>query len=277
MSGKKKTIEDDPQFGSAEARHGRPTLLVSVCDVDEAEEALAGGADWLDLKDPEAGALGALTAETASEIVAAVAGRAPISAAGGELADWMQSPARELLDVPGISLFKLGLAGCVGVDWQSRWRLAERQVAAAGKQLVAVAYADFRAACAPPLSAMLDLATEGNCPCMLLDTFDKRCGPLGEHISARDLAAWLAQARAASCRTAVAGRLDLAAIRRLPWAAIDVVAVRGAACGGQRRSRVRRESVAEIMKLFSAPRRIPAELAAQGVGATKNTRQFRGA
>ena len=36
----------------------RPKLLVSVRDVAEAEAALAGGADWIDLKEPVGGAAG---------------------------------------------------------------------------------------------------------------------------------------------------------------------------------------------------------------------------
>ena len=64
----------------------RPKLLVSVRDVSEAAAALAGGADWIDLKEPFTGPLGAVDVETAEGVVECVAGRCQVSAALGELA-----------------------------------------------------------------------------------------------------------------------------------------------------------------------------------------------
>ncbi|RZK75548.1 MAG: hypothetical protein EOO66_33700, partial [Methylobacterium sp.] len=48
----------------------RPRLLVSVRDAAEAEAAIRAGADLIDAKDPENGALGALPPETVRAIVA---------------------------------------------------------------------------------------------------------------------------------------------------------------------------------------------------------------
>jgi uncharacterized protein (UPF0264 family) len=55
-----------------------PRLLVSVRDAAEAVEALAGGADWIDLKEPQRGPLGAVDAVTARDVVHVVAGRVPV-------------------------------------------------------------------------------------------------------------------------------------------------------------------------------------------------------
>ena len=52
----------------------RPRLLVSVRGPDEALTALRAGADLIDAKDPERGALGALPPETVRAIVAGVGG-----------------------------------------------------------------------------------------------------------------------------------------------------------------------------------------------------------
>jgi (5-formylfuran-3-yl)methyl phosphate synthase len=266
--------EDGQQQPDNNGRGARPRLLVSVRDADEAEEALAGRADWIDLKEPRQGALGALDADAARSAVTCIAGRAPVSAAAGELVDWPRGTSRELLAVDGVSLLKLGLAGCRGVDWQTRWRQAQRDVAAAGKQLVAVAYADCRAACAPPLSAVLDLAAGASCPWMLLDTFDKRGGPLDDHISPQELTSWLTAARSANCRTAVAGRLDRAAIRRLPRDLVDVVAVRGAVCDGPRHARVDRSRVAELATILSRWPRTTAAAGMRGTGGLGPLRHF---
>ena len=65
-------------------------LLASVMTVEEAEAALAGGADIIDLKDPRRGALGALPAPVIRDCVAAIAGRQPVSATVGPLV-WVQA------------------------------------------------------------------------------------------------------------------------------------------------------------------------------------------
>ncbi len=60
-------------------------LLASVTDCTEAEAAIAGGADIIDLKDPSRGVLGALPLDAIRSIVQRVAGRRPVSATIGDL------------------------------------------------------------------------------------------------------------------------------------------------------------------------------------------------
>lgn len=228
-----------------------PRLLVSVRDAVEAREALAGGAHWIDLKEPERGALGAVDGAVARDVVACIAGQAPISAAAGELVDWPGSTAQRLLDVPGVSLLKLGLAGCEPADWRPRWRAAQAQIVAAGKQIVAVIYADAATANAPLPAEILTLAADAACDWVLWDTFNKSTGPIDQHITAEALAAMLAEARAARQKTVVAGRLDESAISRLPLGLIDMIAVRGAACRGSRLAPVCRNRVAALRELLA--------------------------
>ena len=100
-----------------------PGLLVSVRSALESLEALAGGADVIDVKDPENGSLGAASAETIASVVAAVGGSAPVTAALGELRDSDGSAA--FRPVPGVTLYKLGLAGADGSSWRDallEWR-----------------------------------------------------------------------------------------------------------------------------------------------------------
>jgi (5-formylfuran-3-yl)methyl phosphate synthase len=241
-----------------------PRLLVSVRNATEALDALAGGADWIDLKEPSAGPLGAVDAITAAEAVARVAGQAPVSAAAGELCDWFDSPQRDLLNVSGISLLKLGLAACAETDWRPRWQRAAREVAAAGKSLVAVIYADAHAAGSPSPNAVLAAAAAAYCPWVLWDTFDKSLGPLLEHTSSAALAVQLRQARAAGLRTVVAGRLTEDALLRLPLELIDIIAVRGAVCRDSRQSAVCRERVCALARAIVAARRLLGPLATIG-------------
>ena len=108
-----------------------PWLLVSVRDVREAEAAMAGGCDILDLKEPKNGPLGMVPVAIMSKIVDAVRKRSqtiPISVALGELSDW-----GDLKKVPklpaGVTYLKVGTAK-VGKDnnWPDRWKAVRKQI-----------------------------------------------------------------------------------------------------------------------------------------------------
>jgi len=220
-------------------------LLVSVRNVEEAAAALAGGADWIDLKEPLAGPLGAAPLDTAREVVAMVAGRLPISAALGELLSW--PAARCLLDVPGIEVVKLGLSGCATrSDWPRLWQTAADVVQDAGKQLVAVVYADWNRAEAPSPEEVVAQAQGAQCRYLLVDTFDKTAGSIFDHLAGDALAAILRRAIDASLRVVVAGGLSLASLSELPHVDIELIAVRGGVCAGKRTGRVQQQRVAEF-------------------------------
>lgn len=92
-----------------------PRLLVSVRDCAEAQAALDGGADIIDVKNPETGPLGFAGFEAIGRISKLIKDHAPVSAAFGECSDWQQAvteksrvPQKPLQHRP--SLGKLGLA-----------------------------------------------------------------------------------------------------------------------------------------------------------------------
>ncbi len=64
-------------------------LLVSVRDRSEAGAAVEGGADIVDVKEPDRGALGYAGEQTICEVLQAVSGSAPVSAALGECVEWL--------------------------------------------------------------------------------------------------------------------------------------------------------------------------------------------
>jgi uncharacterized protein (UPF0264 family) len=227
-------------------------LLVSVRSVTEAEAALRGGADWIDLKEPASGPLGAVDAHVARTTIARVGGCAKISAAAGELLEWPTSSARELLQMEGVSQVKLGLSVCRDRKWRDAWLAAQREIAAAGKELVAVIYADDAAAHSPAPAEVAALAVDARCRWLLIDTFDKRSGMLLECLSAMELNAIFQRVRRHGVTTAAAGRLTPAAIVELPLESVDVVAVRSAACGGDRAGTVCAEHVAALRQLLQA-------------------------
>src|SRR5689334_5200023 len=86
-------------------------MLASVTGPDEAEIALAGGADIIDLKDPTKGALGAVPAACIRSTVARVGGRRPVSAVAGEYPmqpDAVLAAAEAVVDA-GPEFVKLGI------------------------------------------------------------------------------------------------------------------------------------------------------------------------
>jgi uncharacterized protein (UPF0264 family) len=227
-------------------------VLVSVRDVGEARAALAGGAALIDVKEPARGALGRADDDVVAAVVSAVDGRAPVSAALGELTVEGVPP-----DCPGLSFVKWGLAGCARFDWRDR---LERALARPGPpQTVVAAYADWQCAQAPSLADVVDFACGRPGSVLLIDTCCKDTAALSlgrkptllDWVSAGELAAICRRCRAAGVRTALAGSLDEASIRALLPARPTWFAVRGAACaGGERGAEVRRERVASLARLF---------------------------
>lgn len=106
-------------------QHPLPRLLVSVRDPAEAEAARLAGADLIDAKDPERGALGALDEDIVREIVARVSGGAATSAVADPAAESVAALART-----GVDWVKVGLAPA---ELRDASALADRVAAAPGR------------------------------------------------------------------------------------------------------------------------------------------------
>ena len=245
-----------------------PGLLVSVRDEREAQIAIEAGADWIDLKEPTRGALGAANVAVAVKVAELVSGRRPLSAALGELKDWRpaedpsSSPnslsarddaeqhsclANQLLGVPGIELVKVGLAGMARVDrWQRQWQRVEADVLANGKQLVAVAYADWEFADAPPPEQVIELSAESASQCLLVDTFSKQGPGTGELWSTNQLVAILRLAKQHNLSVVLAGKITADQLAQLPLRSLDLVAVRSAVCDNSRLGILQGKLVSEL-------------------------------
>jgi len=230
-----------------------PGLLVSVRNAAEAAVALEGGADIIDVKEPNRGSLGAADAATIAEVVQSVNGRAPVTAALGELVelvslqkgnDWTRLPT-------GVSLFKIGLAGCaLSGDWRSRWRRAIHSVASTASeseaQPVAVVYADWQAAGAPQPGEVLAAASELECAALLIDTWNKSNGSLFDLWGRECLAGFLAEVRWQNLAVVLAGSLSREDISAAVSLRPNLIAVRGAACEGGRTGTVAAHCVREL-------------------------------
>ena len=223
-------------------------LLVSVRDVAEALVALEAGADLIDIKEPRRGSLGAADSVTIAAIVEAVAGRVPLSVALGELLD--SSPFPKLSFLRGIQFAKVGLAGCAKLgDWLRHWEAVIGDLPL-GTSPVAVVYADPGSACLPT-KTVIEHAARLNCAAVLVDTWDKKAGPISDHWSPAQIRSFVLAVRRRDMMAVVAGSLDARLIRKILPAKPDFVAVRGAACRGDRAGELDGDRVRRLKRLVS--------------------------
>jgi len=235
---------------------GSPRLLVSVRSLEEAGEAVAGGCDILDIKEPHHGSLGAAADSTIRNVSAFGRQlRIPVSAALGECADRLESgnsPDSGTVGMSQLNFVKLGLAGMANrQNWSEQWlRHAAECVGptASGVRHVAVVYADWQAADAPCPQQILDVVTRlirsgshNGSPVVpfsgvLIDTFAKSSGRLLDALSAREICSIRQQTAECGLFLGLAGRLTQAMLPDLVCFEPDIVAVRTAACRGQQRN-----------------------------------------
>lgn len=238
-----------------------PKLLVSVRDPVEAQAALVGGCDVLDIKEPAAGALGRATWNVMADIARTAHAQSPqcrISAALGELADWTDASSPPSGDqrtaCSMLSYVKLGLAQMGG-----RESLAQRfaavadsinQTASPQLSWVAVVYADWQLAEAPAPQSVLTLidslrADRGlEFGGVLVDTFTKSERRLFDFVSHTELSDWRQAAHERGLLFAIAGRLRTSDLPRALVIKPDIIAVRSAVCGlGDRMNAVTESAV----------------------------------
>jgi (5-formylfuran-3-yl)methyl phosphate synthase len=215
-------------------------LLVSVRDADEAEIALAGGADVIDVKEPARGSLGAADPDAVAAVIAVVADRAPVSVAAGELIDWRPTnpPERSAEFASGAAFLKFGLARCdTASNWPARWYQAIDSLPR-GPRPVAVVYADWRSAAAPSPDQVLAQAKVFDCPALLVDTWNKSTGDLFDHWPVSQLADFASRVREAGLHLVLAGSLRTASVRLAQGCKPTLIAVRGAVCEGGRGGKI---------------------------------------
>ena len=232
-----------------------PRLLVSVRTPEEAQAALEGGADLLDIKDPGRGSLGMATPTAIREILQALhrvlshrvarpdEGRAwttnlhdahatsvPLSLACGEVVDWEQ-PVR-IPEVDAFQYLKFGLAGLrQNPHWKEDWSKAVEHATGIDdfSRVVAVAYVDDQLADSPPIEAVVEAAFERACPGVLFDTHTKTHGRLLDFLPPDRIAAITERFHQHGRFLAAAGSLGLEDLDELEATGVDIIAVRTAA------------------------------------------------
>ncbi len=219
-------------------------LLVSVRNRHEARDAIAGGADVIDVKEPTRGSLGAADSTTISQVLDEVHKRLPTSAALGELVD---SDLQVLASLPPqLTMAKFGLSRCADdARWITRWREALERLPPSIEP-VAVVYADHEVAESPEPTAVLDAAVSLGCTTLLIDTFDKRRGDLLAHFPMARLRTFVESVHHAGLDVALAGSLRHESVAEVLELEPEFIAVRGAVCEGSRTSAISQDRVREI-------------------------------
>ncbi|MBK3395234.1 MULTISPECIES: (5-formylfuran-3-yl)methyl phosphate synthase [Methylobacterium] len=219
----------------------RVRLLVSVRDAAEAALARDGGADLIDGKDPERGALGALSAETVRAIVA-VCGDRLTSAVAGEPRDAAEASAC-LAALAGTGVGYLKIAWAPGRD-------AAGLLLPAGTPVIAVLFAED----GPDGADVPGLAQAGFSGAMI-DTRGKDGRRLTDHLALPRLAGFTAACRAHGLLSGLAGSLRLDDIPDLAALRPGYLGFRGGLCAAaDRTGRLDPARIAEAARRLSAPR-----------------------
>jgi (5-formylfuran-3-yl)methyl phosphate synthase len=221
-------------------------LLVSVVSAAEAREAVTGGADIVDVKDPGEGALGAPAPSVLSDVVRAVAGAVPVSVALGDLPDLPHTAALAARGaaLAGATYVKVGLRGVHELERAVAVMSAVADAVEPDTAAIAAAYADAEALDPPALAPawLPALVERTGIAGALVDTFVKDGRGLYAWMSEAELGDLIGRTRRAGAIFGVAGQLRRGELGRVD---ADVVGVRSAVCrGGDRAATLDRELVA---------------------------------
>lgn len=223
-------------------------VLASATSAAEAQIALAGGADIIDLKDPASGALGALPPWQIADAVQTVAGRRPVSATVGDPPYVAEQLLRTIAATVAAGVYYVKIAITREFGDANRLMLARTINAARPARVVAVLFADR----GPDLSLIGPLSDAGFHGVML-DTATKKNGRLRDHVNDVTLRRFIARAHAAGLIAGLAGSLRLADIPQLLPLGADYLGFRGALCaGGRREAGLDAARIADVRRAIGA-------------------------
>jgi uncharacterized protein (UPF0264 family) len=227
-------------------------MLVSVRDTDEALLAADAGADFIDLKEPGQGALGALAPERIAQIVSLLRMRHPRLPISATIGDFPPDACDEILRRVqrvascGVDYVKVGLWGAASDP--APCRALVDALAACPATVVPVLVADEGVDLALVEHALRHQAF----PALMLDTAEKGRGSLLARQPAATLAAFIALVRASGAMAGLAGSLrngDAQALRAL---APDFAGFRGAVTRGGRAGLLDAQRVRQLRRRLAA-------------------------
>lgn len=207
-------------------------FLASVNNLADAFLVAQAGADIVDLKQPDQGALGALSYDEVLEIVTALPSSVQISATVGDLEfipDVIIPAVFRMLET-GVDIVKIGLfpGGDVRASLEALSQFTSRN-----HKLIAVLFADSEI----DLNILPELAA-AKFSGVMLDTMYKSSGRLTDLLSHEKLSEFVATAKQLNLLTGLAGSLQAQDIPALLALDADYLGFRGALCLGFQRTNI---------------------------------------
>jgi hypothetical protein len=232
-------------------------ILVSVVSQSEVMEAVAGGADILDVKNTREGSLGAAQPDIIRAIRTAAPPDCPVSVAIGDAPQLPGTMALAALGAAtcGVEYVKIGLFGArtlfEGTDMVRAVCHAARSVNPHIK-IMAAGYADGAASGSISPDDLASASAEGGADGCMLDTLAKGGDNLFSFMDPEPLGRFLARCRELGLASALAGKLGVKDAPLLRELGPDIAGFRSAVCGGDRTGgRVDAESVRRLKALLN--------------------------
>ena len=220
-------------------------FLASVSSMHEAELVRSLGADVIDLKNPDRGALGAVDLDTAQSIAAMIGNGATLSATIGDLPLYAADleTAVGSMHATGVDIIKVGVFD----KTISRFVLHTLNVLAGENiRIVLVFFAEIFPD-DPDFQRLKKTGITG----VMLDTCEKAGGSLREKLDDGTLAEFVSNARRAGLISGLAGSLTREDIPPLLRINPDYLGFRGALCKQNRRNtQIEATKVSAIRKLI---------------------------
>ena len=237
-------------------------LLISPTNPTEALEAIAGGADIIDVKNPKEGALGANYPWVIRKIREQTPKSIEVSCTLGDVPNLPGSVSLAAHGAAslGVDYVKVGL---YGVKTPSEAVFLLKQVKRAAKEcnpkikVVAAGYADAEKIGTINPSLIPKIARDAEVEVAMLDTATKHGTTLFDYQTPEQLRAFVDASQGFGLSAALAGALrkqDLPAVYDL---GADIAGLRGAACTGNDRNKgqITRELVAELAEAVKQAKR----------------------
>jgi (5-formylfuran-3-yl)methyl phosphate synthase len=228
-------------------------LLISPQNLQEAQEAIAGGADIIDVKNPKEGPLGANYPWIIKQIADATPANLEVSCTLGEAPNRPASISLAALGAAslGVDYVKVGLCG---IKTQKQAVTLLQNVNQAAKsfnpkiKVVAAGYADAKRAQSIDPLLVPETAFKAGVEVAMLDTAVKDGKTLFDFLSSQSLRKFIDLTHKCHLTAAVAGSLRKENLPKICLLGADIAGLRGAACmdGDRVTGHITRDKVQEL-------------------------------
>jgi (5-formylfuran-3-yl)methyl phosphate synthase len=210
-------------------------VLISPKDEFEAKAAVDGGADIIDVKNPDEGSLGANFPWVIRQVRSLVPQNIEVSATIGDFPHLPGSASLAALGaaVSGADYVKVGLKGSKTRDeafflMQHVTRTVKEYDD--GKKVVLAGYADYHRAVTLDPFLLPEVARSAGCDVVMVDTFIKDGKSLFDFMDVASCKRFVDTGHMHDLEVALAGSIKLREIPILKRIGVDIIGIRGAAC-----------------------------------------------